>query len=51
MARLPDDADHPFEAYNFDPDVYADEDREERGRQWRNEKARRNADADKGRIN
>ena len=50
VGRLPEEADYPFEAYDFDPNVYADESREERSRQWRNEKARRNADADKGRI-
>ena len=30
--------------------MYADENREERARQWRNEKARRNTDANNGRI-
>ena len=50
VGRLPEEADYPFEAYDFDPNVYADESLEERSRQWRNEKARRNADADKGRI-
>ena len=50
VGRLPEEADHPFEAYDFDPNVYADEDREERARQWRNEKARRSADAGHGRI-